>query len=237
MTDHDYRTRIAIVDDHALFREGLREILKTQSDMVVVGEAGDSASAIAMVAQQKPHIVLLDVEIPGDDVTVTVNRIRRLSPYSKIIILSIYDGPQLVRSLLRAGVGGYLLKTIHCQDLLTAIRTVHAGEGRIILEVSRESLIHIEGPSSEVLSRREKEVLELTAQALSNAQIGTQLGLAEGTVKRHLRNIFVKLGAVSRIDAVNKATAASIISVGRRDSAPHPGSAQNPAYTDGKPHG
>jgi DNA-binding NarL/FixJ family response regulator len=212
MNQADDRTTILIVDDHALFREGLREILETQGDLVVVGEAGDSAGAVAQATKHHPHVVLLDVEIPGDDVTVTVGRLRALSPRSQVIILSMYDGPQLLRSLLAEGIRGYLLKSVHWQELVSAIRSARADEGRIHLAVSRESLAQVQGSTTSVLSDREREVLELAAQALSNTQIASRLSLTEATVKRHLRNIFVKLGAVSRIDAVNKATAASIIS-------------------------
>ncbi|SRR6266545_129005 len=220
MTQPNDRITILIVDDHALLREGLREILEAQDDLMVIGEAGDSASAIALVAEKRPDVILLDVEIPGEDVTTTVSRIRSLSPDSKVIILSMYDGPQLLRSLLAAGVRGYLLKSVHRQELVTAIRSAHSDNGRIVLAVSRESLAQAQQPSSELLSAREREVLELTAQALSNTQIASRLSLTEATVKRHLRNIFVKLGAVSRIDAVNKATAASLITVKDRPVTP-----------------
>lgn len=214
------RIRILIVDDHALVREGLREILEIQDDMTVVGEAGDSASAVKLAAGTRPHVVILDIEIPGDDVTVTVERIRSVSPGSQVIILSMYDGPHLLRSLLAAGVRGYLLKTVHRHDLVAAVRSAHSDQGRIVLEVSRESLAQANSPATDLLSQREREVLELTAQALSNIQIASRLGLTEATVKRHLRNIFVKLGAVSRIDAVNKAIAASLITTTDRTPAP-----------------
>jgi DNA-binding NarL/FixJ family response regulator len=220
MTQPNDRISILIVDDHALVREGVREILETQDDMTVVGEAGDSASAIALVAEKHPNVVLLDVEIPGEDVTATVARIRSLSPDTQVIILSMYDGPQLLRSLLAAGVRGYLLKSVHRQELVAAVRSANSDDGRIVLAVSRESLAQAQEPSTGPLSAREREVLELTAQALSNTQIASRLNLTEATVKRHLRNIFVKLGAVSRIDAVNKAAAASLITVTDRPSSP-----------------
>lgn len=216
MNQPDEPTTILIVDDHALFREGLREILEAQADLVVVGEAGDSEGAVALAADKQPHVVLLDVEIPGDEVTTTVGRIRELSPSSEVLILSMYDGPQLVQSLLAAGIKGYLLKSVHWQELVAAIRSARGDGGRILLAVSRESLAQVEGRSANVLSEREREVLELAAQALSNTQIASRLSLTEATVKRHLRNIFVKLGAVSRIDAVNKAVAASLITTGDR---------------------
>jgi DNA-binding NarL/FixJ family response regulator len=198
---------ILVVDDHALVREGLCKILGTQEDLCVVGQAENSATTVALAAREQPDIVLLDVEIPGGEVTTTVGQIKARSPGTRIIILSMYEGPQLVQNLLEAGVRGYLLKSIHWQELVVAIRAVHADSDRIVLGVSQQSLRHVNQlPSADTLSTRETEVLELVAQALSNSQIAGRLYITEATVKRHLRNIFAKLGAVSRIDAVNKAT-------------------------------
>lgn len=211
------RIRVLIVDDHVIVREGLREILESQDDIEVVGEVGDSAGAVLLAVEKRPDVMILDVEIPGDDVTVTVGKIRRLAPETKIIILSMYEGPPLLQSLLAAGVRGYLAKSVHRDELVSAVRSACAEDGRIVLKVSAASLAHAIGHDSEVLSDRERDVLELTAQALSNSQIASRLNITEATVKRHLRNIFVKLGAVSRIDAVNKAVAASLISVRERD--------------------
>ncbi|MBD3140371.1 response regulator transcription factor [Microbispora bryophytorum] len=215
--------RIAVVDDHALFREGLREILEAQDDFEVVGEAGDSDGAVALVERERPDVVLLDVEIPGDDATQTVARMRTISPESQIIILSMYDGPQLLSRLLAAGIRGYLLKSVHRQELISAVRSVRVEPDRLVLAVSRDSFAQVQGGGSKVvLTDREREILELAAQALSNYQIATRLTLTEATIKRHLHNIFTKLGAVSRIDAVNKALAASLISPRRDQPAPRP---------------
>jgi DNA-binding NarL/FixJ family response regulator len=211
MSPAERSTTIAIVDDHALFREGLREILEGQEGLVVVGEAGTSSAALELVAKTRPDIVLLDVEIPGEAAWNTVSCVRAISPSTRVIILSMYDGPQLLRQLVAAGIRGYLLKTVHWQELVAAIRSVHDEPGRIILAVSHESLAQMESMPAEVLTGKEKEVLELVAQALSNRQIASRLNATEATVKRHLRNIFVKLGAASRIDAVNRAIDASLI--------------------------
>lgn len=211
-TDPSNKITVAIVDDHALFREGLREILEAAGDIGIVGEAGDSSTAVSVVVETRPDVVLLDVEIPGDEVTETVARIRCLSAETQIIILSMYDGPQLLTRLLAVGIRGYLLKSVHRHELIAAIRSVYEDPSRVVLAVSRHSLAHVEGPTPGLLSEKEQEVLQLAAQALSNGQIARRLGLAEATVKRHMRNIFVKLNAVSRIDAVNKALAASLIS-------------------------
>ncbi|WP_440073915.1 response regulator [Streptosporangium sp. OZ121] len=211
MIKSDHPIRIAIVDDHALFREGVREILEAQEDLVVVGEAGTSFTALELVSQKRPDVLLLDVEIPGDAVTHTVSRARMISPATQIIILSMYDGPHLLRQLLSAGIRGYLLKTVHRYELVAAIRSVHYEPDRLILVVSPESLAQMETARTEVLTTKEREVLELVAQAYSNRQIASRLNTTEATVKRHLRNIFVKLGAASRIDAVNRAIDASLI--------------------------
>jgi DNA-binding NarL/FixJ family response regulator len=216
MNSQDDRTSIVIVDDHALLREGLREILQRQDDMRVAGEAADSATAVDLAAREHPDIVLLDVEIPGGTAISTVSEIRSRSPGSAVIILSMYEGPQLVQAMLAAGIRGYLLKSVHWQELVAAIRAIRTDRQRVVLGVSRESLTYIQqGRLASTLSDREREVVALVAEALSNGQIASRLSLTEATVKRHLRNIFVKLGAVSRIDAANKAADLGLLAVRR----------------------
>lgn len=205
------QTRVVLVDDHVLMREGIREILETQEDIRVVGEAGDSAGVLPVVERTRPHVLLLDVEIPGDEVTATVERVRERAPKTEIIILSMYDGPQLLQRLLALGIRGYLLKSVSRQELVSAVRGARDDCGRVMLSVSRQSLAQARGGTSATLSPREVHVLTLAAQAMSNAQIASRLFLTEATVKRHLSNIFAKLGAVSRVDAINKAVAAALI--------------------------
>jgi len=218
VTSHATHTTVLLVDDHALVCEGLRAILEKQDDLVVVGQAGDSASTIALTADKRPDVVLLDVEIPGGDAATTVRKILNCSPRSRVIILSMYEGPELVDALLTAGVRGYLLKNVHWQELVTAIRAVVADGDRVVLGVSRESLRHLQhGFGGDTLSAREREVLALVGEALSNRQIAARLSLTEATVKRHLRNIFIKLGAVSRMDAIKKASQMP----GNGDHTPH----------------
>ncbi|MFF5212088.1 response regulator [Streptosporangium sp. NPDC000396] len=204
-------TRILLVDDHMLFRQGLQELLDTYQNLTVVGAAANSEQAIRLVEESRPDVVLLDVSIPGDEVTVTAQRILDRSPQSRVIVLSMYDDPQLVQAVLALGVNGYLLKSISRDELVAAICTVMTDPGRVVLSVSRISMEYVSQTTTVMLSEREREVLLLVAHAFSNAQIANRLSISQGTVKRHLRNIFGKLGAVSRIDAVNKAVASSMI--------------------------
>jgi DNA-binding NarL/FixJ family response regulator len=202
--------RILLVDDHTLFRDGLKEILATVEDFDVVGEAGDAGEAVSGAARIIPDVVLLDVQLPGGDVTSTVRRIRQVSPHTRVIILSMYDSAELLHGLLALGISGYLVKNATRHELVSAIRSSLDRDGRVVLSVSRHAIAPHNRPATP-LSPRELEVLALAGQAMSNAQIARQLFLTEATVKRHLRNIFGKLEAVSRIDAVNKAIEAGLL--------------------------
>jgi DNA-binding NarL/FixJ family response regulator len=207
----DRRITVLLVDDHTLVRDGIREILSLEPDIEVIGEAANSEGAIDAVRQHAPDIVLLDVEIPGRQAADTVMRMLSLSPEARIIILSMYDGHHLLRRLISVGVRGYLLKSISRQELISAIRSVYVAPDRMVLSISRESMAQMQDGVDAVLSTNELDVLRLAAKALSNGQIATRLGISEAMVKRHLHSVFTKLGAVSRIDAVNKAVAASLI--------------------------
>lgn len=208
----DAGTTILLVDDHALFREGLRELLSMEPDLTVLAEAGNGAEAAALAAEHRPDMVILDVGIPGDHAATTVGRILAVSPATRVIILSMFDDPSVVRELLAAGVHAYLLKSVTREDLVATVRSLTIDSDRMTLSISRQSFEQVSGGGSKVLSDREVEIVGLVAQALSNSQIARRLDITEGTVKRHLRNIFTKLGAVSRIDAVNKAIAMNALS-------------------------
>jgi DNA-binding NarL/FixJ family response regulator len=202
--------RIVLVDDHLLVREGIRGILERKDGLQVVGEAGDTAAAESVTAREQPDVVLLDVQIPGPGVAATVQAVRHAAPAAKVIILSAFDGRQLVQNLLGLGVSGYLLKTVSRLELVAAVRSACAAGDRIVVSVSPDCF-GSGAAGSDALSDRERAVLLLVARALSNGQIASRLSVTEATVKRHLRSVFAKLGAVSRIDAVNKAVAAALI--------------------------
>ncbi|MXM68914.1 response regulator [Streptomyces sp. HUCO-GS316] len=204
--------RIVLADDHTLFRQGIAEILAVAGGFEVVGEAHRGDETCRVTAEARPDVVLLDVEMPGPGVREVLARLVRMTPRPQVVVLTVHDDIALARELLGLGAGAYLVKGSTRQELLSAIRsvTVERRSGHVVLSLSQQSLVS--GPRPlEVLSVREREVLALAGQALSNSQIARRLAIAEGTVKRHLRNIYGKLGAVSRMDAVNKALAASLI--------------------------
>ncbi|WP_432194918.1 response regulator [Streptomyces sp. bgisy027] len=205
--------RILIADDHTLFREGVTEILTAAGGVEVVGEAHSGKDACEKASELRPDVVVLDVEMAGQGVRETIPQLRRVSPRSRVVVLTMHDDVVLARELLALGASAYLVKGSTRHELISAIHSVvvDRGPGHVILSVSQQGLARVNQAPEDVLSEREREVLALTADALSNSQIARRLNIAEGTVKRHLRNVFRKLGAVSRLDAVNKAVAASLI--------------------------
>ncbi|TXS06459.1 DNA-binding response regulator [Streptomyces sp. col6] len=201
--------RILVADDHTLLREALCDLLRSEPGFEIVAQAGNGEDAIRLAAAHRPDVVLLDIEMPRNDPPATVRRLLQGDPGLRIIVLSMYDGQQLVQELLHLGISGYLHKSTGRETLISAVRSREGGgELRTVtVSVSPDSLrAPQQAPDSAGgLSDREAEVLTLVAQAMSNRQIAVKLGIAEGTIKRHMRNIFTKLDAVSRIDAVNKA--------------------------------
>jgi DNA-binding NarL/FixJ family response regulator len=203
---------VVLVDDHTLFREGVAELLASDTTFHVVAQGSDGADALALVTEHRPDVVLIDVQMPGPAARTTVRMLHQKHPDTRVIVLTMHDKPELARELLDQGAAAYLVKTIAGQELIAAVHSVMTSRGNILLSVSRHTISQLDKPPpNAVLSARELEVLHLAALAMSNAQIGKQLVIAEGTVKRHLTNIYAKLGAVSRVDAIRKATAARLI--------------------------
>jgi DNA-binding NarL/FixJ family response regulator len=209
LKERDNHIKVLLVDDHALFREGVVEIFAVENDMRVVGEAENGAEAIVLAQREKPDVVLLDVEMPVLGGEGAIEGILRVSPSSKVLVLTMHDEPRLVRKLLRLGANAYIVKTR--KELVAAVRTLHRVEDRVVLSVSRTTADRLEGSEKDTLSGRELEVLLLTVRAMSNSQIAAYLHISEGTVKRHLTNIYAKLGVSSRADAAKKALTSRLI--------------------------
>ena len=207
---HTDKISIVIVDDHPLFRDGLRELLSLEQDFEVVDQAGDGEEGLAVVCRRRPDILLLDVEMPHHQVTRTVPRILGRSPGLRIIILTMHEDPQLANELIKLGARAYLVKSATRAELVSVIRGVYGDERRVVVSMSRTGYQQF-GHEDPLLTRRQTQILALAAQALSNAQIADRLFISENTVKRHLTNIYAQLGAVSRVDAINKGRAAVLI--------------------------
>jgi DNA-binding NarL/FixJ family response regulator len=203
---------VVLVDDHALFREGVAELLASDQAFRVVAQGADSAEALALVGKHHPDVVLVDVEMPGPGARATVTMLRQEHPDTRVIMLTMHTKPELVRELLDQGASAFLAKTITRLELIAAVRSVATSLGNVLLSVPRRTINQLDTPpTTAALSTREREVLQLAERAMSNAQIGKQLCITEGTVKRHLTNIYAKLGAISRVDAIRKATTAGLI--------------------------
>ncbi|GGK92797.1 DNA-binding response regulator [Planomonospora parontospora subsp. parontospora] len=214
MTDPDERRiRVVLADDHTLFRDGLAELIQTDPAFQVVGQAADGDKVLALVPVLRPDIVIVDVEMPGPGARAVVSRLRQVCPEATVIVLTMHQNSRIVQELLDCGAAAYLVKNIARDQLIAALHAVHQSPRNVLLSVSRETLGHGEQTEGggRPLSAREMEVLRLTADAYSNSQIATRLGITEATVKRHLSNIYAKLGAVSRVDSVRKAMAARLI--------------------------
>ncbi len=206
---------VLIVDDQRLMRDGLRTLLELEGDFQVVGEAEDGQSALDAFERLRPGVVLMDVRMPGMDGVEATRRLLAAHPEARVIILTTFDDDEYVFEGLRAGAMGYLLKDISGDELASAIRTVAAGGALVEPSLARRVLAEfarMKPPAREVnsglaepLSDREKEILKLVGQGLTNKQIATRLFLAEGTVKNYVTNILQKLGVVDRTQAALRA--------------------------------
>lgn len=198
--------RLLLVDDHALFREGLVNLFRYESDFTVVGEADDADTALSKARELLPDLVLMDIDLPSADGVAATRKIRAELPGVSVVMLTVHDDTEKLMEAVKAGAEGYLVKNIRSAELLEQLRGVKRGEAAIsrrmaarILEEFRrpEELPEPEGE----LTARELEVLELVAARLSNREIATQLYLSEHTVKNHLKNILAKLHLRSRRQA------------------------------------
>ena len=196
------KIRILCVDDHAVMRDGIAYALRTQPDMELIGEATNGEDGLRMFRELRPDITLMDLQLPGMDGIRTIEAIRAFFPRARIIVLTTYAGDVQAHRALTAGAAGYLLKEMLRTDLLVTIRKVHAGGRSISPQIASGLAEHI---GTEPLSEREIEVLRSVSAGNSNKIVADQLSITEDTVKGHLKNILLKLGANDRTHAVTLA--------------------------------
>lgn len=192
--------KVLIVDDHQVVRQGLRTFLELQPDIIVVGEAGDGQTAVEMVRQLQPDVVLMDLVMPRLDGVSATRQVKALESGVKVIALTSFTEDDKVFPAIQAGASSYLLKDVSPDDLVEAIRAVHAGEARLHPDIARKLMEQVaQQPSStlqgfpEELTGRELEVVQLVAQGRNNHEIAQTLVISEKTVKTHISNILGKL--------------------------------------------
>ncbi|MEO6890899.1 MAG: response regulator transcription factor [Ktedonobacteraceae bacterium] len=194
--------RVLIVDDHTVVRQGLRFLLEQQPDITVVGESGDGEQAVALVSELLPDVVLLDLLMPRMDGVAAVREIKRITPTTKIIILTSYYEDDQIFSVIKAGALSYLLKDTSSQELVAAVRAADRGESVLHPMVAARVLREMQQQSPlDELTRRELDVLTLIARGRSNHEIALALSIGEQTVKTHVSNILSKLHLADRTQA------------------------------------
>jgi len=207
--------RVVIVDDHRLFREGIAEIIEGEHDLEIVGQADNGSSALEIIRQTSPDVVLLDVSMPGIGIQEMLPQLLALKFSPLVVILTMHDDPQMVSKLISLGAHAYISKGAAREELLSAIRSIAHNRNHVTLSVSRDTMRQLNEAPSSFLTAREVEVLELVSIGFRNSEIATRLYISEGTVKRHLTNIYLKLDVPSRISAVNKAVELGLLKAER----------------------
>jgi DNA-binding NarL/FixJ family response regulator len=193
--------RVIVADDHAVVRRGLQQLLATEGDITLVGTAADGGEAVALFEREHPHVVLMDLSMPGVDGAEATRRILRSDPTARVVVLTSFADDRHIADALQAGAIGYVLKHAEPDELLGAVRAAAAGDAPLDPKAARVLLESRRARSDQQLSAREEEVLRLVASGLANKQIGRRLGIAERTVKAHLTSIFARIGVTDRTQA------------------------------------
>jgi DNA-binding NarL/FixJ family response regulator len=218
--------RVLIADDQAVVRAGFQTLLRREPDIDVVGEAADGLEAVRAVGRTDPDVVLMDVRMPGLDGLEATRRLvaARSGDRPRVLIVTTFDLDEYVFAALRAGASGFLLKNVSPAALAEAVRTVHGGESLLAPSVTTRMIRHFvrSGPAGRVpgavdrLTARERDVFQLLARGLSNAEIARRLSVGEGTVKTHVGNVLLKLGLRDRVQAVVYAYENGLVRPGER---------------------
>ena len=204
------RVRVLLVDDDDLMRAGLRSVLSSDDTIEVAGEAGDGGEALGRVRETKPHVVLMDIRMPGVDGISATREVLAGSPDVKVVVLTTFEDDDYIFDALSAGASGFLLKRTKPEDLISAIHAVADGDSllspsvtrRVIDRMATQPVAGLSGARLEKLTPREREVLELIGRGLSNREIAESFVIEESTVKTHVKRILTKLELRDRVQAV-----------------------------------
>ncbi len=215
------KTTILIADDHPVLRDGITLLLQKEADFEVVGQAANGEEAVRLANEKSPNVVLMDVEMPGIDGLEATRQIKADHPETSVLVLTVHDDEEYIAALLKAGAGGYLLKTTYGKDLIQAIRAVRLGEFVLVTQIGprvfRAFTLRSNRASPlkpmEKLSEKEIAVAKLVGQGLTNEEIAGKLGLSIRTVKGYLSDIFYKLGVNSRTEAITSCLRTGILSL------------------------
>lgn len=205
--------RVLVVDDHALHRDGARQILAQDPEIEVVGEAATGETAVTLALRLRPDVVLMDIRLPGISGVEATRRIREADPAIRVLMVSAYDDDEYVRGALQAGASGHLSKAAPGGELVEAIRLVVEGRSVVRQDVLARLIATQaqEGGTRDELSRREKAVLELLSRGLPNRAIAAELHISARTVERHCENLYAKLAVHTRTEAVVRALSSGLV--------------------------
>nr|WP_211222306.1 response regulator transcription factor [Actinokineospora enzanensis] len=215
--------RVVLVEDQVLVRAGFRMVIDAQSDLAVVGEAGDGLDGVRQVRELQPDVVVMDVRMPVLDGIEATRRMLSLPEPPRVLVLTTFDLDEYALAAVRAGASGFLLKDAVPEDMIAAVRAVHRGDAVLAASTTRRLLDRLAPPVDvgavrlvETLTEREREVLGEIAGGYSNAEIAGRLVVSEGTVKTHVSNILAKLGVRDRVQAVVTAYESGLVRPGER---------------------
>jgi len=200
-------TRVLLADDHTMFREGLARLLDTYGGLEVVGETANGEEAVVLAQKTRPDVVIMQVQMPFEKAQESLRRMREISPGLKVVIVTMFEDPRMMRELLKLGASAYVLKSTSSRHLIGAVRAAVFDPlaQNVVVGMPLDALAEAEEGSGDVLTARQLEVLLLAARGLSNHQIAARLHLAEGTVGRHLSDVYKKMEVGSRSEATRKA--------------------------------
>lgn len=200
-------TRVLLADDHTMFREGLARLLANHGGLEVVGETANGEEATALAHETRPDVVIMQVQMPFEKSQESLRRIREISPQPKVVIVTMFEDPRMMRGLFKMGASAYVLKSTSSRQLIGVVRAAVFDplSENVVVGMPLEALEEASEGSGGILSARQLEILLLASRGMSNHQIAESVHLAEGTVKRHLANAYKKMNVNSRGEAARKA--------------------------------